>query len=415
MPAFNYIFLLLGSGLGAVSQGPDEKLPTFTVETVTETRRGCALVALADDATLRVEQAATRLTLTGLIEMRQESQALPPLPMRDFVLFNNGDRLPLDPNASASLDESRLFVWPAKSLGKAHEKGMSLYVPNVVLIFWTVPEGVDDAELFFAKLAEEPRKRDVVFLKNGDRIEGAVTALGGKAGCVVTTDGRQVPAPWSKLAGIAWKTDRQSRLRAKKTYFHAVLDGGARLNFTQFGFDEQSRRWTGKTQIGPALDLPAAGILALDVRQGPAVDLADLTPTRYEQHPYLGVSWPLVKDAAVTGHPLRLGGSTYDKGLGMHAACEVAYKLDGKFQRFESLVGFDETLSRRGRARLAVMLDGKRVELHEGKELTSRDPPLKVSLDVRGVREMTLLVELGSFGDVQAHVNWANARLIKRE
>jgi NPCBM/NEW2 domain len=120
-----------------------------------------------------------------------------------------------------------------------------------------------------------------------------------------------------------------------------------------------------------------------------------------------------VSDAAVTGHPLRLGGSTYEKGLGVHSPCRIVYKLDGQYRRFESLVGFDEAIARRGRARLAVLLNGKRVELNEGKELTSHDAPLKVRLDVRNVRSMTLLVELGSFGDVQAKLNWAKARLIK--
>ena len=38
-----------------------------------------------------------------------------------------------------------------------------------------------------------------------------------------------------------------------------------------------------------------------------------------------------------------------------------------------------------------------------------------VQLDVRNVRTMTLIVETGSFGDVQANLNWAKARLIKKE
>ena len=60
-----------------------------------------------------------------------------------------------------------------------------------------------------------------------------------------------------------------------------------------------------------------------------------------------------------------------------------------------------------------IELDGKRLDLNNGKELTSKTAPLPLRLDVRGVREMKLIVELGSFGDVQAHVNWAKARLIR--
>jgi hypothetical protein len=38
-----------------------------------------------------------------------------------------------------------------------------------------------------------------------------------------------------------------------------------------------------------------------------------------------------------------------------------------------------------------------------------------VRVDLVGVRTLTLIVEPGAFGDVQAHVDFANARLIKKE
>jgi hypothetical protein len=125
------------------------------------------------------------------------------------------------------------------------------------------------------------------------------------------------------------------------------------------------------------------------------------------------MAWPLVKDAAATGQPLRLAGSAYEKGLGTHAACQVAYKLDGLYQRFDALVGIDE-LSRRGKAKVAIDLDGKRIDLFEGKELTIDTAPIPIRVDVTKARMLTLIVETGSFGDVQANVSWANARLIKK-
>lgn len=408
--------LALGlASLVGTDVGDEKASPRFTVATAAETRAGCALVELADDGTLIVEQAATQLKVSRLTSLRQENQALPPLLTKDFVLLANGDRLPLDPDAAATLKENRLVVWPAKSLGGASTTGLNLYLHHTVLLFWTLPDGVEDADLFFANLQQESRKQDVAHLKNGDRIEGTVTALSAKLGCVITTGNRSVQTPWSRLAGIAWSTERQARLRAKKTYYRAVLQGGGRVNFTELTHEEKSRRWTGKTQFGTTLELPAESILALDVRLGPVVDLGELTPTFYEQRPYLGVSWPLMKDTSITGQPLRLAGSTYEKGLGLHGPCQVSYLLDGQYERFESLVGLDQRRGQRGRLRVAVRLDGKRVDFHEGKEVTASDPPLAIRLDVRDVKEMTLIVDVGAFGDVQAHANWVNARLIKRE
>jgi len=60
-----------------------------------------------------------------------------------------------------------------------------------------------------------------------------------------------------------------------------------------------------------------------------------------------------------------------------------------------------------------VLVDGQARDIGWDRELTARDEPLRVRIDVRGARALTLAVLCGRFGDVQAHVNWADARLIK--
>ena len=379
-------------------------------ESAAESLRG-PLVALEADRVRATIDGKAR-TLTGVVELRRANVELPALPTRNFALLTNGDRIPLDPEATPTLVDGRVHLVPAKSLGLAG-KPLSVFAPHIVLLFWSIPEGVDDAELFLAKLEKDSRPRDVAFLTNGDRVEGILSDMTAKDGCTITTGDRKVQIGWAKLAGLAWNTERPARLRTKKTYWRAVLAGGPRLNLLDLRLDEKTQRWTGTTQFGPTLDLPEASILALDQHQGNAVDLADVTPMRYEHRPYLGVPWPLALDAAATGHPLRLADSSYERGLGMHATSEVVYALDGKYQRFLSLVGIDER-SRRGRARVAVLLDGKRVDLNEGRELTADMSPLSVRLDVSGIRMLTLRVEAGVLGDVQANVNWAKARLLKK-
>ncbi len=405
------ILLVFFLGTAARAQEPVR----FTIETAERTHKAAELVALSDTRALSFAEAGQRRTIQRWLELRREGRTLPALLERDFALLTNGDRIPLAPAAPALLEGTRLLLHCAKTLPGAPEQALSLYGPHVALVFWSLPDGADDADLFVARLQRETRKQDVVYLKNGDRIEGTITALEAKTGCINVNDGGKTQTPWTQIAGIAWSTDRQARLRTKKPYFRAVLDGGARINFLELRFDQKSRRWLGKTQFGASLEMPEAAVLAIDVRQDQAVDLAELTPLRYEYRPYLGAAWPLVLDAGATGHPLRLSDSTFEKGLGTHASCSVAYKLDGQYQRFDSLVGIDPERAPRGRARAAIELDGKRIELNAGKELTGRGAPVQVRLDVRGVRTMTLIVEAGSFGDVQAEVNWAQARLIKRE
>jgi hypothetical protein len=62
--------------------------------------------------------------------------------------------------------------------------------------------------------------------------------------------------------------------------------------------------------------------------------------------------------------------------------------------------------------RVAVELDGSITPIG-GEDLTFANGPRVVRVDVSAVRELTLIVEFGAGGDVQDHVNWADARLVK--
>jgi hypothetical protein len=64
---------------------------------------------------------------------------------------------------------------------------------------------------------------------------------------------------------------------------------------------------------------------------------------------------------------------------------------------------------------VTIEVDGKRIDVNEGKELTTQTPPMPIHLDVTRARTLTLIVETGSFGDVQAHVDFAKARLIQKD
>ena len=161
--------------------------------------------------------------------------------------------------------------------------------------------------------------------------------------------------------------------------------------------------------------MPLKRVASLDLFQGAAVYLSDLKPAKFEQTPYLGggVKWPLVADAAVTGRDLRLGGSVYDKGLGMHSRCRVRYTLEGTYRRFEATVGLDDENGRDGSAVIRVFGDGKALDLGKDGALTAKKGPISINVDIIGVKELTLEVDFGLRGDVQGHADWGNARVVK--
>jgi hypothetical protein len=145
--------------------------------------------------------------------------------------------------------------------------------------------------------------------------------------------------------------------------------------------------------------VPLSEVLALDILGGRRVPVrakprADFTPALD--------ALAYVADGSVVGDALRLGGSTYDRGLGMHSESRLTYDLGGNYRRFESLVGLDDRTGRGGSVRVKVLVDGKPVDLGADRELTVRSDPLPVRVDVRGARELTLIV--GLVGDWMSRI-----------
>ena len=117
---------------------------------------------------------------------------------------------------------------------------------------------------------------------------------------------------------------------------------------------------------------------------GPAAYLSEMKPLRYESTPYLGVAWPLMTDRSVRGNDLRLGGGSYDKGLGLHSAAAATYAIPAGTIRFECTAGLDEETGRRGSVVLRIKAKGR--TLVKDLELAGGDASARIatSPDFRG-------------------------------
>ncbi|MCO4697051.1 glycoside hydrolase family 97 catalytic domain-containing protein [Streptomyces sp. RO-S4] len=109
------------------------------------------------------------------------------------------------------------------------------------------------------------------------------------------------------------------------------------------------------------------------------------------------------------GGPLRLAGTLYDKGIGLHAAGEVVVELDGGYRRFTADVGVDDEVGGKGTVAFEVVGDGRTLLATE--VLGGADPARHVDVDVTGVRRLTLRVLDGGDGVDSDHADWADARL----
>ncbi len=391
-----------------------DKAPTFAVATAEGKTLTGPLRELKADWSLHAGDAAeTRLAPGDWLGLRREGRKLPPLPSGPHLLLVNGDRIPCD---GLRLDgETLVFKHPDLADGKESRVPLSA----VSVVWLAAPENIDFPDRYRRTLATGARPRDRVVLRNGDVLEGVLNALTAKL-VEVEVDKKVVEVPPGKVAAVALGTDIVNALKPKGVYARVVLLGDGRTNGTRLSLASagcaDGRTLEGKTVFGSSLRVPLERVAALDVYQGRATYLSDLKPSRFEFTPYLGdggPAWPLVVDGSVANRDLRLGGSTYDKGIGLHSHSRVTYDLAGAYRRFEALVGLDDETGREGSVRVRVLADGKVLDLGADRALTARTGPLAVNVAVAGVKELTLEVDFGQRGDVQDHVNWCDARLVK--
>jgi len=401
------LLFLLSSPVPAQPAGP-----LFIVQTVDGKTPSGWLRQLGPDWTLMLQSGTENVTVPGkaFLSLRRHGQPLPPFPEDGHLILANGDRIPMD--RPRLVGEKLLFRNP--DLGGGEEVAVPLAA--LVVLWLEPPLKADHPEMFRRRLVAGQRPRDLVVLTNGDSLSGSLENLDGNR-IEVEADNKKVRIDLKQAAAIALNTELADQLRPKGLYARVVLTGTARTQGARIALASAScrdgRTLEGVTLFGAKLSVPLERVAELVLLQGHTVYLSDLKPARYEALSYLDLTWPLVADGSVAGNDLRLGASTYDKGLGMHAPCRVTYNLAGGYRRFEALVGLDARTGREGRARIRLLADGQPVGPDPQRELTGRDEPLAVRVDVTGVKELVLEANLGRRGDVQAHVNWADARLVR--
>jgi alpha-glucosidase len=106
----------------------------------------------------------------------------------------------------------------------------------------------------------------------------------------------------------------------------------------------------------------------------------------------------------------------YGKGLGMFAPGEVTFALDGRCTQFVADVGLDDEASLDiarthlgGTIGFTVLGDGAR--LADTGTVGTRDPARTLTVNVTGVKTLTLRVTDAGDGTTNDRASWADARV----
>jgi hypothetical protein len=171
------------------------------------------------------------------------------------------------------------------------------------------------------------------------------------------------------------------------------------------------------TVSGVRVTYPDAKRLAkLDFSKGKLTYLSDLEPTRQavslatEDDDLYARFVRFRKDANLENGPLRLSGQSHPKGLALHAGTVLAYDIGGDYKEFRALLGVDEYVETESRVEVVVEGDGR--ELFRG-QVSRKDPPKPLAVDVRNVRELRVSVKAIGLLDLGAQVDLVDAKVSK--
>jgi hypothetical protein len=335
------------------------------------------------------------------------------------------------PHAQVELVDGSQFLCGKYAI-KGRQIELSLLSGPTVTLPLTVVRSVlnnAQAEAYRKDLAARLAKRpgtDVLLLINAGRVDSLNCTLG--AG---SEDGASIEFSFDLDGEVVTRTRALKEIQG--LIFKRTLDPKApavicKLLGTQgdvvmvSGVTLKGGALSVKTPAGAALTLKADAVGQLDYAKGRFEYLSEMEPSKVvtrsnveegdkaeQKHIYRDQS---VRSDGRERKPLRLGGTSYAKGLALRPYTEMEFDLKGDFSGFSAVVGLDDNVPADGTVTLIVEGDGRemrRVTFTSSAKLRH----LPVALNVKDVQKLRVIVKTDDWLDLGKHLNLADAKVSK--
>jgi len=330
------------------------------------------------------------------------------------------------------------------------KNGFAVYnsiIGKVVLNFEQISaiERVDDGEfslsLMIVDAVKKTEREDTIFLISGDVDSGVVISLSSESVSIRSTlynQDRTYKISAVRAINLFSFPATPGKTSQDKIDAIVYLTDNSRLS----GLISQTIP-TGITlvQNNGGYQVPIEGVSFICFRNNRCIYLSDLEPADVKE--YISsddklASSPAHRDKAgaflwryqrdrglFSQKPISVQGRKYSKGLAAHANCELTYKLDGSYQKFfatiglasESAKGENDELS--GSVRFVIYADGPTgypvggKKVYESEVFKKDSPPKDISIDIKGAKELRLVVSDAGDGYILDRAVWALARVVK--
>jgi NPCBM/NEW2 domain len=395
--------LLPGGRAPARDSSTDGADPIFTALLIDGRSHSGRIVSLGETGVTIAtrEGKKEKLPLDQLVKLTRDSQgAMAAGENTQAVLLAEGDRL-MRATIFSATDAS--LELKSEILGK-------LEVP-LDSILGMILKGSGPAENFESlrnQVLFESRSSEVVWLNNGDRLEGSFLGMDERA---IKLQVGEKPVEIERSGAVAMGFDPAliRYPRPKGAFLEATLSDGTRIGLASARLVEGNVEAT--TRFGKAVRFPVTTLTRLHSRSASVIYLSERKPAAAQYDSYIGPSRPYRVDRAVDGHPIQLGGQTYDRGIGTESRSLIAFRIEPGDRRFQALIGVDERAGPPGSVVFRVLVD--RQERFKSAPMTDRDPSRSLDIDLAGGKVLILVTEFGERGNVRDLADWAEARIVR--
>jgi hypothetical protein len=275
-----------------------------------------------------------------------------------------------------------------------------------------------------ARLSRPPAEKDGITYRHGDTLSGWIDGFGKDAlriDCVIR-DGYRVP--YDRVAAV--HLEAEAPAPPEDLVVRLSLADGGRLTARAPRLEGEELR------VRPILEglkasttwrVPIAALRHLTVRNGAFAHLSDTTAWKVDVVPFFPPADPALdpsewlapkRDRSFLGTPLRLGGRTIHRGVGVVSGTTVRVDLGKAYRWFRATVGVDDAAGPQGSVTFEVLVDGK-TKWRSPLIRHGAKPVAVPRVDLKGASVLELRVGYGddAGADVQDFADWGEAILIR--
>ncbi len=393
----------LGAAEAADPGSPISSDPIFNALRIDGQEASGRIIAIDPDSiTMAIGEAGKEaIPLDRLVKLTRHP-ILPPSAWEDSqaVILPEGDRLMRTTIGVAT--DTNLEV-RSEALGK-----LKIPLDSILGLILTAPGHAATFDARWDQVLVEPRSTEVVWLANGDRIDGSFLGMDDRK-IKLQIDQKPLEIERTGVLALGFDPTLVNYPKPKRHFLEITLKDGTRLGVTGAKLDDGYFQAT--TRFGHPVRLAPGDLSRIVVRSESVIYLAERPTAKVQYVSYVGPTRVYRADRSVEGRPFQLGGQSYDRGLGTQSRTFLVYRLLPGDRRFQALIGVDERSGPLGSVVFRVLIDGK--ERFKSDPLSDRDAPKFVDLDLTDARTLILDTDFGDRGNVRDFADWAEARIIR--